>query len=188
MPGNVELFLSSVITTSARLTAAESSLPLKTTSSIFLPRRALTRCSPIAQRIASTTFDLPQPLGPTIALTPLEKSMTTLSRNDLKPDISNRFNFINGRPTTCLRIWERLTKEIFFVKRKYNKMYWYSLTPQYVVFFNFLHSFEVLRKKRFFGRLKYALQGGLARTAVAELESIEPDLVAVALNQMTFTI
>jgi len=77
------------------LTGCASSLPLKMTSSIFLPRSALTRCSPMTQRIASTTFDFPQPLGPTTALTPREKSITTLSRKDLKPAISRRFSFIN---------------------------------------------------------------------------------------------
>ena len=35
------------------------------TSSIARPRRCFALCSPITQRMASTTFDLPQPLGPT---------------------------------------------------------------------------------------------------------------------------
>ncbi len=36
------------------------------TSSIARPRRCLADCSPITQRMASTMFDLPHPLGPTI--------------------------------------------------------------------------------------------------------------------------
>ena len=38
------------------------------TSSIALPRRCLADCSPMHQRMASTMFDLPQPLGPTTAV------------------------------------------------------------------------------------------------------------------------
>ena len=53
--------------TSAMPTGARASEPAKITSSMPLPRRRRGACSPIAQRIASTTFDLPQPLGPTIA-------------------------------------------------------------------------------------------------------------------------
>src|SRR3989338_8563297 len=47
------------------------SVPAKMTSSDFLPRRFLSDCSPIAQRIASATLDLPEPLGPTITVIPL---------------------------------------------------------------------------------------------------------------------
>jgi hypothetical protein len=35
------------------------------TSSIFPPRNVLAPCSPITQLSASTTLDLPDPLGPT---------------------------------------------------------------------------------------------------------------------------
>src|SRR5262249_17999844 len=37
------------------------------------------------QRMASTTFDFPQPFGPTIAVTPAGSSSTVRSLNDLKP-------------------------------------------------------------------------------------------------------
>jgi hypothetical protein len=72
--------------------------------------------------MASTTLDLPQPFGPTIAVTPSEKSRTTLSRNDLKPDISNLFNFmitINAYD----KILSNPSKRTFLCKEKYNKMY-----------------------------------------------------------------
>ena len=46
------------------------SVPLKITSAISPPRKALADCSPSTQRIASDTFDLPHPLGPTMAVTP----------------------------------------------------------------------------------------------------------------------
>ena len=71
------------------------SLPPKMTSSMLLPRRFLADCSPITQRMASTTFDFPQPFGPTIAVIPSGKSKTTLSTKDLKPIISSLFIFIN---------------------------------------------------------------------------------------------
>ena len=40
------------------------------TSSIFSPRRLLALCSPSTQVRASATLLLPQPLGPTMAVTP----------------------------------------------------------------------------------------------------------------------
>ena len=40
------------------------------TSSIFSPRRLFALCSPMTQVRASATLLLPQPLGPTIAVTP----------------------------------------------------------------------------------------------------------------------
>src|SRR6185503_11451995 len=43
------------------------------------------RCSPRTQRTASETFDLPQPFGPTIAVTPGSKARPVLSAKDLKP-------------------------------------------------------------------------------------------------------
>ena len=46
------------------------SVPLKITSAISPPRSALADCSPSTQRMASETLDLPQPLGPTMAVTP----------------------------------------------------------------------------------------------------------------------
>src|SRR5436190_12622055 len=61
------------------------SVPLKITSAISPPRKALADCSPSTQRIASDTFDLPHPLGPTMAVTPGRKLSEVLSANDLKP-------------------------------------------------------------------------------------------------------
>ncbi len=61
------------------------SVPLKITSAISPPRRALADCSPSTQRMASDTLDLPQPLGPTMAVTPGWKFRLVLSANDLKP-------------------------------------------------------------------------------------------------------
>src|SRR5438445_3942893 len=61
------------------------SVPLKMTSAISPPRKALADCSPRTQRMASETFDLPQPFGPTIAVTPGWKLSGVLSANDLNP-------------------------------------------------------------------------------------------------------
>ena len=63
----------------------EPSEPAKITSSMPLPRSRRGACSPITQRIASTTFDLPQPLGPTTPVMPGLNETTVLSTNDLKP-------------------------------------------------------------------------------------------------------
>ena len=50
--------------TSAMLNGLRESVPLKMTSAISPPRRALADCSPSTQRMASDTLDLPQPFGP----------------------------------------------------------------------------------------------------------------------------
>src|SRR5208282_1394535 len=57
-------------------------------SSMLLPRRRVGACSPSTHRIASTTFDLPQPLGPTTAVIPGAKLIVVESRKDLKPSNS----------------------------------------------------------------------------------------------------
>src|SRR4051794_41971120 len=55
------------------------------TSSISSPRRPLAELSPIAQRNASTMFDLPQPFGPTMPVKPASIAISAGSENDLKP-------------------------------------------------------------------------------------------------------
>src|SRR5208282_5817661 len=57
-------------------------------SSTLLPRSRVGACSPSTHRIASTTFDLPHPLGPTTAVIPGAKPMVVESRKDLKPSNS----------------------------------------------------------------------------------------------------
>ena len=71
--------------TSAMPIAFRPSVPLKMTSAISPPRSALADCSPKTQRMASETLDLPQPFGPTMAVTPGWKFSDVLSANDLKP-------------------------------------------------------------------------------------------------------
>ena len=55
------------------------------TSSIFWERTDLGACAPRTQAIASTTFDLPEPFGPTTTVTPGSRVMVVASANDLKP-------------------------------------------------------------------------------------------------------
>src|ERR1019366_9848988 len=57
-------------------------------SSTLLPRSRVGACSPSTHRIASTTFDLPHPLGPTTAVIPGAKPIVVESRKDLKPNNS----------------------------------------------------------------------------------------------------
>src|SRR5664279_4505494 len=76
-----------------RLTSARPSggrpelpaVPAKMTSSILPPRRLLAPCSPITHARASTTLDLPDPLGPTTAVMPGSKRSVVDEANDLKP-------------------------------------------------------------------------------------------------------
>src|SRR5581483_12495648 len=71
--------------TSATLPACRPGAPPKITSCIDCPRTASGDCSPSAHNAASVTFDLPEPLGPTITLTPGPNSSRVRSGNDLKP-------------------------------------------------------------------------------------------------------
>ena len=73
--------------TSAIPSAGRLGVPAKITSAICPPRSARGPCSPSAQLIASTRFDFPEPLGPTITLTPGMNSRTVLSAKDLNPRI-----------------------------------------------------------------------------------------------------
>ena len=52
-------------------------------------------CSPITQRMASEMLDLPEPLGPTMAVMSSPKVSTVLSGKDLNPWISNALRYIS---------------------------------------------------------------------------------------------
>src|SRR5450755_3648736 len=73
------------------------------TSCIDWPRTASGDCSPSAQSTASVTFDLPDPFGPTITLTPGPKSSRVRSGKDLNP--FRVIDFRNKR--SCLHRLER---------------------------------------------------------------------------------
>src|SRR6266705_6168708 len=78
-----------VMVTSARPIGGRLVVPLKIQSAMRSARSDLWLCSPKTQEMASTTFDLPQPLGPTIHVVPDPLNVTTVrSQNDLKPRIS----------------------------------------------------------------------------------------------------
>src|ERR1700677_163546 len=89
--------------TSAMLSGLRESVPLKMTSAISPPRRALADCSPKTQRMASETLDLPQPFGPTIAVTPGWKFSVVLSAKDLNPKTVKFFRYMLGSKKT--KIW-----------------------------------------------------------------------------------
>src|SRR3982751_2568813 len=77
--------LSKCSSTEARPTGLRSPAPLKMTSCIDSPRSADAFDSPSTQRTASMTFDLPQPLGPTMPTSCPGVAMDVGSTNDLKP-------------------------------------------------------------------------------------------------------
>jgi hypothetical protein len=77
---------SKVSDTSAIGAGPRPSDPAKITSSMALPRRCLADCSPMHHRMASTMLDLPQPFGPTTAVTDESMLMVARSQNDLNPD------------------------------------------------------------------------------------------------------
>src|SRR5438874_8160278 len=59
--------------------------PLFPYTTLFRSRRCLADSSPITQRTASMTFDLPQPFGPTTPVRLLGKLICVGSTKDLKP-------------------------------------------------------------------------------------------------------
>ena len=77
--------LSIVRLTSARPSAGRFAVPAKMTSSIFWLRTDFGAWAPSTHATASTTFDLPEPLGPTTTVTPGSSAMVVESANDLKP-------------------------------------------------------------------------------------------------------
>src|SRR6266478_3216652 len=85
-----------VMATSAMPRAGRESVPEKMTSDISPPRRALADCSPSTQRMASRTFDLPQPFGPTTQVTPRWKVRVVFGAKDLKPKSSRDLRYIGG--------------------------------------------------------------------------------------------
>ena len=78
--------------------------PAEITSCIEAPRIAPGLCSPSAQSTASVMFDLPEPLGPTITLTPGENSSFARSGNDLNPFISIDLRYMLVLAPATLRL------------------------------------------------------------------------------------
>ena len=74
--------------TSAAAVGRRASLPPKITSSIRSPRRLRALCSPRTHVMASMTLLLPQPFGPTMAVTPPSNASSARSGKLLKPAIS----------------------------------------------------------------------------------------------------
>src|ERR1700716_1565947 len=83
--GSAPSVLSIVSRTSARPSGGREEVPAKMTSSIFPPRSVFAPCSPITHARASTTLDLPEPLGPTTAVMPGSKRRVVGDAKDLKP-------------------------------------------------------------------------------------------------------
>src|ERR1700728_623744 len=99
--GSAPSLLSMVRVTSARPSGGRDAVPAKTTSSILPPRRVLTPCSPINHEKASTTLDLPDPLGPTTQVMPGSKRRVVAEANDLKPRRVRVFRYTRGLLPSC---------------------------------------------------------------------------------------
>src|SRR6266852_3518775 len=97
--GSAPSLLSMVRVTSARPSGGREAVPAKTTSSILPPRRVFTPCSPITQEKASTTLDLPDPLGPTMQVIPGSKRRVVAEANDLKPRRVRVFRYTYRLPS-----------------------------------------------------------------------------------------
>src|ERR1700740_2860027 len=83
--------LSMVSCTSACLREARPPEPAKITSSMPPARSALAELAPITQRSASSRFDLPQPFGPTLPVSPGSILNSVGSTKDLKPERRSRW-------------------------------------------------------------------------------------------------
>src|SRR4051812_11172706 len=84
--------------TSARPSGGRPDVPAKMTSSIFPPRNDFAPCSPNTHAMASTTFDLPEPFGPTTAVMPGSKRKVVADAKDLKPLRVRLFRCTRGTP------------------------------------------------------------------------------------------
>ena len=71
--------------TSAMPVGRRLSVPAKITSDAFAPRTADAFVSPSTHKMASPRLDLPEPFGPTIAVTPGANAISVRSANVLKP-------------------------------------------------------------------------------------------------------
>src|SRR5512146_118631 len=90
--------------TSAMPVGLRSRVPAKMTSSMRAPRSDFADCSPNTHEIASEMFDLPQPLGPTMAVMPSPGNLSSVrSQNDLKPKIWSFLSFSNFQLLACSR-------------------------------------------------------------------------------------
>src|ERR671932_2900612 len=98
--GSAPSVLSIVSVTSARPSGGRPLVPAKMTSSIFPPRSDLAPCSPMTQLSASTTLDLPEPLGPTTQVIPGSKRRVVADAKDLKP---RRVRLFRYNPSPFLR-------------------------------------------------------------------------------------
>src|SRR4029453_6099712 len=92
--GSAPSVWSMVRLTSARPSGGRPAVPAKMTSSIEPPRRDLAPCSPMAQARASTTLDLPDPLGPTMHVMPGSRRRWVDDAKDLKPFIVRLLTYI----------------------------------------------------------------------------------------------
>src|SRR5437588_6398339 len=89
----------SVRDTSAIPVGLRSRVPAKITSSMRAPRRVRADCSPKTHEIASATFDLPQPFGPTMAAMPSPWNLSSfLSQKDLNPRICSFLSLSTPTP------------------------------------------------------------------------------------------
>src|SRR5689334_23955202 len=90
--------LSIVTVTSARPSGGRDDVPAKMTSSILPPRSVLAPCSPMTQESASTTFDLPEPLGPTTHVMPGSSWSVVEEAKDLNPRSVRLFRYTGCSP------------------------------------------------------------------------------------------
>src|SRR3954449_9537990 len=102
--GSAPSLLSMVRSTSARPSGGRPEVPAKMTSSILPPRRDLAPCSPITQASASTTLDLPEPLGPTMQVMPGSSCSVVDDAKDLNPFRVRLFRY-NGAPHAGATGW-----------------------------------------------------------------------------------
>ena len=96
--GSAPSELSMVSSTSARPSGGRPDVPAKMTSSILPPRSDFAPCSPITHASASTTLDLPDPLGPTTQVIPGSSWSVVEEAKDLNPLRVRLFRY-NGAPS-----------------------------------------------------------------------------------------
>ena len=111
--GSLPDALSMVSDTSARPSGGREDVPAKMTSSIFAERSDRGPWAPRTQVTASTTLDLPLPLGPTTTVIPGSNSNTVGSAKDLKPFMLSDFRNIGATlPGATAYTWQCSQKKV----------------------------------------------------------------------------
>src|SRR5581483_5981785 len=173
--------LSKRSSTSQKSAAPRPAAPANRTSSGFSARSSSGLSEPAAQRMASDTFDLPEPFGPTMTPTPCSRRTSTGSGNDLKPRILTARRCTAGDPierarrrysassSGASRVSGASSSRSKSSKMPRRSVFWASSSSRSSRFFWRVTPSGCQSQERFAGRLLF---GGLLRASLPHAEPL----------------